>query len=102
MTAQIIGFYKWHAEFDDEHGQDLYANAITDAEAIAAAVDFVKETGCKVHVRESGKYLAEVRPGYQVSIHVEHHGDDGRVIDFEVPCLMHLVSTWLETKNILG
>ena len=96
MPAQIVGSYTWYAEWDEENGEAMYSNALTDAEAIAAAVDCVRERGCKCHVRRSGVYLAEARPGYQGAIIVEEHGDNGEVWEYTVPCFMRLVAAWLD------
>ena len=94
MHAQIVGNYAWYAEFDDTYGEALYHNAQTHSEAIAAAVDYVRETPCRVSVRCDGRYLAEVRRGWR-DIIVEIHEPDGSTHEHTVPSYYCLVASWL-------
>lgn len=97
MPAQAIGFYTWMSELDEDCYVELFSNAITDNEAIAAAVASVAEgLSPRIHVRTQGRYLAEVRRGYQKAIIIEKHDEDGTVHEWQVPCLMRLVSNWLD------
>lgn len=96
MPVQVCGDYRWWAEYDDVTGADLYANSSTDAEAIGAAAAHVQQYGVKVHVRRGLEYLAEVRPGYQGAVIVEHHAEDGTVREFELPGYCGLVACWLD------
>lgn len=97
MSVQIVGFYKFTSELDDDVYVELYSSACTDNEAIAAAVASVADgTSPRIHVRSQGRYLAEVRQGYQKAIIIEKHDENGTVHTWQVPCLMRLVSNWLD------
>jgi hypothetical protein len=97
MAVQCVGFYTWFGELDEEVYVELYSNAVTDNEAIAAAVASVSDgIAPRIHVRSSGRYLAEVRMGYQKQLIIEKHEEDGTVHEWQVPCLMRLVTNWLD------
>lgn len=97
MPAQIVGSYTWTSEIDEDVYVQLYANAITDNEAIAAAVASVEQgLSPRIHVRAQGRYLAEVRMGYQKQVIVEKHDEDGTIHEWQVPCHMRLVTIWLD------
>ena len=99
MSVQIVGSYTFWSELDQDCFVELFSNAETDNEAIASAVAAVADgTSPRVHVRSQGRYLAEVRKGWR-DIIIEKHDEDGTVSEFSVPCLMWLVTNWLDIRS---
>lgn len=98
MSVQIIGSYTFWAEYwnGPDEGREMFSCATDDGEAIGFAAETVRAgESNRVHVRRGGEYVAEVYSGYQKSIHVELHRENGEVIQFELPCFALLAAHYL-------